>query len=103
MANVNPPKKNQAWSTDVVLEDLSNEGRIKLSPTLAAGDVKISIDNGALANITTLPSEAPSGSGIIDVDLTAGEMNGDKITIRFRDQTDPPEWADRTITILTTA
>ena len=34
---------------------------LKASPTLAAGDVKISGDGGAFANLNTLPSVAPAG------------------------------------------
>jgi len=103
MANVNPPKKNQAWGFDVVLEDFLNPGLAKSNPTLASGDVKISTDNGAKANLGTLPAVSPASSEIVSGVTTAGEMNGDKVTIIFHDQTAPPEWSDYAFTILTTA
>lgn len=102
MANVNPPVKNQAWSCDWSVEDYANPGKFKDNPTLAAGDVQVSKDNGAYANLTTLPSAAPAGSENLNVVTTATEMNADKVTIRFRDQTAPPEWSETKITILTT-
>lgn len=99
----NPPTKNEDFEFDVCLEDYVNGGLFKSNPTLASGDVKISKDNGALANITTLPSVNPASSKLVDVALTSTEMNADKVTIIFSDQTSPPEWCDYAITILTTA
>jgi hypothetical protein len=83
--------------------DYNNPGLFKSSATLAAGDVKISKDNGALANLTTLPSVSPASSKVIEVALSGTEMTADKVTILFSDQTVPPEWCDYAITILTTA
>ena len=99
----NPPVKNQDFEFDICLEDYVNPGRLKSNPTLASGDVKITKDNGALANLTTLPTVSPASSPIVRVQLSATEMNADKVTITFIDQTDPPEWGDTAITILTTA
>lgn len=99
----NPPTKNEDFEFDVCLEDYNNGGLFKSNPTLASGDVKISKDNGALANITTLPSVNPASSKLVDVALTSTEMNADKVTIIFSDQTNPPEWCDYAVTILTTA
>ncbi len=98
----NPPVKNQDFEFDVCLEDFANPGLFKSNPTLAAGDVKISKDNGSLANLASLPAVNPSSSKIVDVALTSTEMNADKVTIIFSDQTVPPEWSDYAITILTT-
>jgi len=47
--------------------------------TPAAGDVKVSIDSGALANITTLPVYL--GSGLWTFTLSAAEMSGSRIAI----------------------
>ena len=99
----NPPTKNQDFEFDVCLEDYVNGGLFKSNPTLAAGDVKISKDNGALANLNTLPAVNPASSKLVDVALTSTEMNADKVTIIFSDQTNPPEWCDYAVTILTTA
>ena len=99
----NPPKKNEDFEFDVCLEDFANPGLFKSNPTLAAGDVKISQNNGALSNLATLPSVSPASSKVVRVQLSSTEMNTDKVTIIFSDQTAPPEWADLSVTILTTA
>lgn len=99
----NPPTKNQDFEFDVCLEDYVNGGLFKSNPTLAAGDVKISQNNGTLANLATLPSVSPASSRMVRVQVSATEMNTDKVTIIFSDQTAPPEWCDYAITILTTA
>lgn len=75
---------------------------IKTTPTIAAGDVKISKDGGALANATNLPTEAPAASGLVEIDLTAGEMNADVVVVRGIDVAGD-EWVDWTVTIVTEA
>lgn len=103
MAASNPPTRGEAIDFDVTLEDWANPGRMKLNPTLAAGDVKIVKDNGAAANLNTLPSVAPAGGYVVDGILSATEMDADKVTVYFHDQTEPPEWGDHSFTILTSA
>ena len=102
-APYNPPVKNEDFSFDVCLEDYANPGLFKSSATLAAGDAKVSKDNGAVTNLTTLPSVGPAASKMVTVALSATEMNADKVTVILSDQTSPPEWCDYAITILTTA
>jgi len=99
----NPPVKAEDFAFDVCLEDYGNPGLFVANPTLAAGDVKISKDNGALANLASLPTVTPAAGKIVDVALSGTEMNADKVTVIFSDQTVPPEWSDYAITILTTA
>jgi hypothetical protein len=99
----NPPVKAEDFEFTVSLADMNTPGKFKSNPTLAAGDVKISKDEGSLANLATLPSVAPASSKLVAVELTGTEMDADKVTIIFSDQTDPPEWADLSITILTTS
>lgn len=67
--------------------------------TIAAGDVKISKDGGAFANITNLPSHI--GSGIYKLTLTAVEMDADRIAVTVIDQTVPKDWEDQAILIAT--
>ena len=98
----NPPVKNEDFEFDVCLEDWLNPGLFKSNPTLAAGDVKVSQNNGAFANITTLPTVSPASGKVVRVQVSATEMNTDKLTVLFSDQTSPPEWADLAVTILTT-
>jgi hypothetical protein len=99
----NPPTRAQDFAFDVCLESYGTPGTFQSNPTLASGDVKISKDNGALANLGTLPSVSPASSKVVTVALTGTEMTADKVTIIFSDQTSPPEWCDYALTILTTA
>ena len=100
-APYNPPVKNEDFQIQISLEDFSNPGRIKTTPTIAAGDFKVSKDGGALANLTTLPSESPAGSGLVTIALSSTEMNADVVTVRWIDQTTPPEWSDDWFSIAT--
>jgi len=99
----NPPKNGEDFEFNISLADMSIPGSFKANPTLAAGDVKISKDGGAFANLATLPSVEPAAGISIKVALSATEMTADKVMIAFIDQTDPKEWADASICILTTA
>lgn len=92
MADYSDPKRGVAYRFTLSLFARSNN-QIKTTPTLAAGDVKVSKDNGATANITTLPSEAPASSGILQVDLSATEMTADLVTVTFIDASGA-EWND---------
>jgi hypothetical protein len=100
MANMNPPTKNQAFELDLVFRSYLT-GLVIDNPTIASGDVKISGDNGALANPATLASVAPASGPIVKVPLSSGEMNYDKVTVICRDQTVPPEWVADPVTIYT--
>jgi len=86
------PQRGVAYSFRISLLDAANPGRIKKTPTIVAGDFKVSIDGGALANLVTLPTEVPANSGCITVSLSAAEMLGDKIQVVWSD----PEfqWGD---------
>lgn len=99
----NPPTKNEDFKIRIALEDANIPGSFKSNPTIAAGDFKVSIDGGAFANLTTLPSVSPAGGVLVLLELSASEMNGDVITIVGIDQTSPKEWADFVLSIPTTA
>ena len=104
--NSNPPKKNQAFTVQIALQDMANPGSFKANPTLAVGDVKLSgASNGgnpaAMGNITTLPSVDPTGAIWVNLAMTTGEMNFDQVFVQFIDQTSPKEWADLAICIET--
>lgn len=102
MASYVTPKKNAAFVFYVSLEDQANAGLLKASPTLAAGDVLVAIDDGAPANIGTLPAVDADFTKRLKVSLTAGEMNGDNITVIFSDATGA-EWYDLVVNIQTSA
>lgn len=65
----------------------------KTTPTIAAGDIKISKDGGAFANVGTLPAETPASGGIVEIALTAVEMNADRIVVKCHDVAGA-EWKD---------
>lgn len=99
-----PPKKNGSggWIGYVSLAPQTGNGQWQSNPTLAVGDVKVSIDGGALANITTLPAVTPASSKLVKITLSQSEINGDNITIIFSDAAGA-EWCDKTINLQTTA
>lgn len=88
------PLKGQSYTFEVTLLDASDGNTLKVNPTIVGGDVKISKDGGALANLTNTPTTSPAGSAIVQVTLTDAEMDADRIDILFVDQTSPKEWAD---------
>jgi len=100
MAGV-PPLKNSAYTTNVSLVSQADTDVFKASPTLAAGDVKVSKDGGTLDNIGSLPSVAGTVSPntyLLNLALTADEMNADRIAVLFHDAAGD-EWQDLLVTI----
>src|SRR3990167_11388095 len=100
-APYNPPKKNEDFIIRIALEDLSLFGSFKSNPTIAAGDFKVSIDGGALANLGTQPSVSPASSVLVLITLSNTEMNGDVISVVGIDQTATKEWCDFVLSIPT--
>jgi len=103
MPSFNPPKRAEAFEIDIALEDMANPGSFKVNPTIASGDFKITKDNGALANLATLPAVNPAGSIWVRIALSATEMTADVVSVQCIDQTAAKEWADRGFSIPTTA
>jgi hypothetical protein len=96
------PKKNTAFVFYVSLEDKANPGLFKASPTLAAGDVRVATDDGAPGNAATLPTVDADFTKRLKVSLSAGEMNGDNVTVIFSDAAGA-EWYDLQVNLQTTA
>jgi hypothetical protein len=94
-----PPKKGVEFITYISLEATAG-GSLVASPTIAAGDFKVSIDGGALANLATLPTNTPAASGMVKITLSTSEMNGDNITVKCIDAAGD-EWLPVTINIPT--
>ncbi|KQU77708.1 hypothetical protein ASD12_18075 [Mesorhizobium sp. Root102] len=86
----------------VSLAPRTANGQWQSNPTFAAGDVKISLDGGALANLNTLPVVTPASSKLVKVTLSQAETNSDNITIIFSDAAGA-EWCDLTINLQTAA
>lgn len=103
MPTYNPPNKNEAFLIRIALDDMAVAGSLKITPTIAAGDFQVDIDGGGFADLGTLPSVSPAGTCAVLVTFSAGEMNGDLVTLRGVDQTSPKEWADFFLCLPTTA
>jgi len=88
-----PPKRATAYTFWTGLESRAQPGILQVNPTIAAGDFQVSIDGGALNNLTTLPNVMPAGSKMVRVQLSAAEMTGDFITVVASDVAGA-EWAD---------
>jgi hypothetical protein len=60
-------------------------GQLLTNPPIAAGDVRVSKDHGALTTLATLPTVAPAGSVLVRVQLSATEMTADQVDILAHD------------------
>jgi len=69
------------------------DGSIVASPTLTSGDVKISTDGGTVANLASLPTVTPAAKGIVEVNLTSGEVGTAHFSVLFSDAAGA-EWKD---------
>lgn len=101
-APYNPPVRAEDFVIRISLADANTPGRLKGSPTIAAGDFKVDKDGGGLTNLATLPTVDPAASKLVKITLSATEMTADVVTVVCSDQTDPPEWADYAFSIPTT-
>jgi len=96
------PKKGVQYITFVGLVSQADTKLLKVNPTIAAGDFKVSIDGGALANLATLPVVTPAASTMVKITLSTSEMNGDNVTVVCSDASGA-EWCDLLINIQTSA
>lgn len=92
------PKKNEAYQFYTTLVSAADPNTFQVNPTIAAGDFKISKDGGALTNLATLPSVVPAGSRMVQIDLSADEMNADKVMIQGVDAAGG-EWQEMVVFI----
>ena len=99
MASTLPPVKGAAFTFDIALVSQASPYIFKTSPTLAAGDITVSLDQGNFANITTLPTQIQT-TGVLPVALTAAEMNADLVVVLFHDAAGA-EWQDAVVSIYT--
>ena len=98
MAENTVPKKNVAYTFYVALISTANRPDCLSNPTLATSDVKVSTDGGAFGDAATLPVVTPAMGVAVKVDLSASEMNGDNVTVKFVDMAGA-EWDDLFIEI----
>jgi hypothetical protein len=83
------PSRGVAYVFYVSLIDASDTTQFLAAPTIASGDVKVSKEGGAEANLSTLPVVANKQ---VAVSLSASEMDAASVTVEFKDQTSPEEW-----------
>jgi len=94
--------RGQAFAFTTALVQQADTRLLKINPTLAAGDVQVSLDYGAFANLTTLPDAEPDGGYAVRVQLSAAEMTADTVVVLFHDVSGA-EWCDQLVTIRTGA
>lgn len=75
-----------------VLVDATSDD-LRANPTIASGDFKISLDDGAFANLATLPSVDPASSVQVKITLSAAEAKFTRAVITAID-TATKEWKD---------
>jgi hypothetical protein len=87
MQTIYGPKKNNAFTLFFPLVAFSGTNAdpdtLQTAPTTHAADFQVSIDGGAFANTTNLPTESPAAGKSFSLVLTAAEMNGDVIIVRM--------------------
>ena len=93
MADYGIPKSGVAYIFYGCLVSQADTKLFKSTPTLAAGDFKVSIDGGAFANLATLPTNTP-GTYAVKFSLSAAEMTGDNILVVASDAAGA-EWCDQ--------
>lgn len=96
------PKLNQSFTDYMIVEDSLNPGKAKVNPTIAAGDFQVSGNGAAFANLTNLPTKLPASSEMVQIILTAAEMNFSRVVVRARDVAGG-EWEEAFITLQTLA
>jgi len=67
-------------------------GNFRIDPTILAGDFRVSKDGGAFENLATLPTVQPTGSSNIRVNLSAFEMDSNKIVVEGLDNPVGFQW-----------
>lgn len=102
MATYIPPKRATEFIFYIGLTSQADTKVFQSNPTLATGDVKISKDGGALADLNTLPDVDPNSSKLVKVLVSASEMTADNIQIVFSDASGA-EWCDLIVNIQTSA
>lgn len=96
-----PPTKNATYTFYMSVVSQVDNNIFQTNPTIAPGDFKVSIDGGALNDLTNLPVVTPAGSKMIKIILEAAEMNGDRIVVLASDAAGA-EWQDMAFEISTT-
>ena len=87
-----------ATTVDVCLPDYGSPVDWEDAAAFATGDVTVMKDEGAPANIGTLPTDE---GDCYSFPLTAAELQAARIVVNIEDQTNPKVWADTAVYIET--
>lgn len=98
----NPPTRGLEYVCYVRLISQADTKLFQVNPTLAAGDVKICKDDGAPANLATLPVVDADHTTRVKVTVSATEMQAKNISLLFTDVAGA-EWCDACLEIQTNA
>ncbi len=88
-----PPVRGQPYTFCLGLASQANNGLFQDSPTIAPGDVVVVRDTTVLGNITTLPSALVGCTRLVQVTVSADEMDGGQTLVLFHDAAGE-EWKD---------
>lgn len=102
MATYVPAKRGAEYIFYVSLTQQADTKLFQSNPTLASGDVTISKDGGAFANLGTLPTVTPASGKSVKVTLSGTEMTADNVLVVFSDAAGA-QWCDLSINIQTAA
>lgn len=98
----NPPTRGLEYICYVRLVSQANTKLFQVNPTLASGDVLICKDDGAPANLATLPVVDADHTTRVKVTISATEMQANNISLLFSDAAGA-EWCDASLEIQTNA
>ena len=87
------PKYATAYSFNIEFISTST-GQVLTSPTLAAGDILVSTDDGNYNNIAVLPVVSGDSTKTYVVNLSISEMTGSKVSIELHDVAGN-QWTDQ--------
>lgn len=100
MTSYVPPRRGAEFIIYRPLVSQASRPDFQTNPTLAAGDVLVSTDGGAFANIATLPTVTPAGGTGVKFTLSIAEMTGDNVLVAGHDVAGA-EWDDFAFSIQT--
>ena len=75
------PEFGMPYTFVIHLFDTTQPGRLKINPSLTAGDFLVYQGGTLLGNIQALPVVLPAGSANVVVALTAGGMSAERVTV----------------------
>jgi hypothetical protein len=97
MASLYPCVKGAAYK--IYAPMIASDMTVVTSPTIVEGDIKISKDGGAFANLATTPTPA---NGLVPIILSTSETDADIFNVRCVDASGD-EWIFQEFTVYTTA